>query len=42
VFCRTLHGVMKNVAHLCTRQKSRMWGSEGWTKVRFEHVADGR
>ncbi|WFD30685.1 chitin synthase [Malassezia sp. CBS 17886] len=42
LFCNTLHGVMKNIAHLCTRKKSRVWGSEGWTKVVVGIVADGR
>lgn len=42
LFCRTLHGVMKNIAHLTTRSKSRMWGAESWTKVVVAIVADGR
>jgi hypothetical protein len=42
LFCRTLHGIMKNIAHLCTRTKSRTWGAEGWKKVVVCIVADGR
>ncbi|EJC98439.1 glycosyltransferase family 2 protein [Fomitiporia mediterranea MF3/22] len=42
LFCRTMHGVMKNVAHLCTRNRSRTWGSEGWKKVVVCIVSDGR
>ncbi|KAL1920144.1 uncharacterized protein VTP21DRAFT_1290 [Calcarisporiella thermophila] len=33
LFARTMHGVMKNIAHLCTRERSRTWGREGWKKV---------
>ncbi|KAL1918777.1 uncharacterized protein VTP21DRAFT_2799 [Calcarisporiella thermophila] len=42
LFCRTMHGVMKNIAHLCTRKRSRTWGPEGWKKVVVCIVADGR
>lgn len=41
-FTRTMHSVMKNVAHLCSRSKSRMWGKDGWKKVVVTIVADGR
>lgn len=34
LFCRTMRGVMQNVAHLCSRTKSKTWGKEGWKKVR--------
>jgi chitin synthase len=33
LFCRTMHGVMQNIAHLCTRSRSKTWGAEGWKKV---------
>ncbi|MBW0462815.1 hypothetical protein O181_002530 [Austropuccinia psidii MF-1] len=42
LFTRTLHGIMKNIAHLCTRNKSRTWGRDGWKKVVVCIVADGR
>ncbi|PWN89514.1 hypothetical protein FA10DRAFT_268056 [Acaromyces ingoldii] len=42
LFTRTLHGVMKNIAHLCSRHKSRTWGPEGWRKVVVAIIADGR
>ncbi|KAI9229743.1 MAG: glycosyltransferase family 2 protein [Piptocephalis tieghemiana] len=42
LFCRTMHGVMKNIAHLCTRERSRVWGSDGWKKISVVIVADGR
>ncbi|KAH8553974.1 glycosyltransferase family 2 protein [Umbelopsis sp. PMI_123] len=42
LFCRTLHGVMKNVAHLCSRSRSKTWDGEGWKKVVVCVVADGR
>ncbi|KAK6454191.1 chitin synthase [Scheffersomyces xylosifermentans] len=41
-FARTMHGVMKNVAHLCSRHKSKVWGKEGWKKIQVVIVADGR
>ena len=33
LFCRTLYGVMKNIAHLCGRKNSRVWGKDGWQKA---------
>ena len=42
LFCRTMHGVMKNVAHLCKRDRSKTWGKEGWKKVVVCVVSDGR
>jgi chitin synthase len=33
LFCRTLYGVMKNIAHLCGRKNSKVWGKDGWQKV---------
>ena len=34
--------VAKNIAHLCSRNRSSMWGPEGWKKVVVCIVADGR
>ncbi|KAH8550919.1 chitin synthase 1 [Umbelopsis sp. PMI_123] len=42
LFARTMHGVMKNISHLCTRDRSRTWGAEGWKKVTVCIVSDGR
>ncbi|CAO3600611.1 unnamed protein product [Absidia cylindrospora] len=42
LFARTMHGVMKNIAHLCSRDKSKTWGSRGWEKVVVCIVSDGR
>ncbi|PWN52460.1 hypothetical protein IE53DRAFT_385106 [Violaceomyces palustris] len=42
LFTRTLHGIMKNIAHLCSRHKSRTWGTNGWKKVVVAIIADGR
>ncbi|KAF7315388.1 Chitin synthase [Mycena indigotica] len=42
LLCRTLHGVMKNISHLCTRKSSQTWGPEAWKKVVVCIVADGR
>ncbi|CAG8557199.1 23792_t:CDS:2 [Dentiscutata erythropus] len=39
---RTFHGVAKNIAHLCSRDRSRVWGKDGWKKVVVCIVADGR
>ena len=41
-FCRTLCGVMKNIAHLCTRERSKTWGREAWKSVVVCIVSDGR
>lgn len=41
-FTRTMHGVMRNVAHFCSRAKSRTWGKDGWKKIVICVVADGR
>ncbi|KAF8313001.1 glycosyltransferase family 2 protein [Clavulina sp. PMI_390] len=42
LFARTMSGVMKNVAHLCTRDRSKTWGKEGWKRVVVCIVSDGR
>jgi hypothetical protein len=39
---RFLCSVIKNVAHLCGRNRSKMWGPEGWKKVVVCVVSDGR
>lgn len=41
-FTRTMHAVMKNIAHFCSRSKSRTWGAEGWQKIVVCVVSDGR
>ena len=35
-------GVMRNIAHLCTRKNSQTWGQDAWKKVVVCIVADGR
>ncbi|KAF8482206.1 chitin synthase-domain-containing protein [Gautieria morchelliformis] len=42
LLCRTLYGVMKNIAHLCSRRASQTWGPESWKKVVVCVCADGR
>ena len=42
LFCRSMHGVIKNVAHLCKRDRSKTWGKDGWKKVVVCIVSDGR
>jgi chitin synthase len=41
-FTRTMHAVMRNIAHFCSRSKSRIWGKDGWKKIVVCIVADGR
>ncbi|KIM21150.1 glycosyltransferase family 2 protein [Serendipita vermifera MAFF 305830] len=42
LFCRTMSGVMKNIQHLITRERSKTWGKDGWKKVVVCIVSDGR
>ncbi|KIM52757.1 glycosyltransferase family 2 protein [Scleroderma citrinum Foug A] len=42
LFCRSMHGVIRNVAHLCKRDRSKTWGKDGWKKVVVCIVSDGR
>ncbi|KAJ3169943.1 Chitin synthase, class 1 [Geranomyces variabilis] len=42
LFTKTWKAVMKNIAHLCSKKRSAMWGSEGWQKVVVCVVSDGR
>lgn len=42
LFTRTMHGVMRNVQHLCSRERSKTWGKDGWKKVVICIVSDGR
>ncbi|CAG8814997.1 30681_t:CDS:2, partial [Racocetra persica] len=39
---RTFHGVVQNIAYLCSRKRSKVWGEDGWKKVIVCIVADGR
>ncbi|KIV85968.1 chitin synthase 1 [Exophiala sideris] len=41
-FTRTMHGIMRNIAHFCSRAKSRTWGKDGWQKIVVCVIADGR
>lgn len=41
-FARTMHGIMKNVSHLCSRSKSSVWGKDSWKKVQVIIISDGR
>ncbi|PVF97979.1 hypothetical protein CPB86DRAFT_759334 [Serendipita vermifera] len=42
LFVRTMNAVIKNIAFLCSRTRSKMWGPEGWKKVVVCVVSDGR
>ena len=42
LFTRTMYGVQKNIQHLCTRSRSKMWGGDAWKKVVVVIVSDGR
>ena len=37
-----LNSVIKNIAHLCGRTRSKTWGPEGWKRVVVCIVSDGR
>lgn len=37
-----MNGVMKNISHLCGRERSKTWGQQGWKKVVVCIVSDGR
>lgn len=41
LFCKTMHSVMQNIAHLCATSEEP-WGPEGWRKVVICIVSDGR
>ncbi|OJJ33189.1 hypothetical protein ASPWEDRAFT_114414 [Aspergillus wentii DTO 134E9] len=41
-FTRTMHGIMRNISHFCSRSKSRTWGKDGWKKIVVCVIADGR
>jgi chitin synthase len=42
LFTRTMAAVMKNIANLCARGRSSVWGPDGWKKVVVCIVSDGR
>ncbi|RIA92349.1 glycosyltransferase family 2 protein [Glomus cerebriforme] len=42
LFIKTMSSAIKNVAHLCTRDRSKTWGKDGWKKIVVVVVADGR
>ena len=37
-----MHGVMKNIAHLCSRHRSSTWGNGAHEKVTVCIISDGR
>lgn len=41
-FTRTMHGIMRNISHFCSRSKSRTWGKDGWQKIVVCIISDGR
>jgi chitin synthase len=41
-FTRTMHGVMRNISHFCSRTRSRTWGKDGWEKIVVCIISDGR
>ncbi|KAK9445848.1 class 2 chitin synthase [Metarhizium brunneum] len=41
-FTRTMHAVMKNISHFCSRSRSRTWGENGWQKIVVCIISDGR
>ena len=41
-FTRAMHGVMKNIAYMCKRDRSKTWGEDDRKKVVVCIVSDGR
>ncbi|KAI8899173.1 chitin synthase-domain-containing protein [Globomyces pollinis-pini] len=42
LFCKSMQALMKNIAYLCSRTRSPVWGEEGWKKAVICIVSDGR
>lgn len=42
LFCRTFTSVVKNIAYLQSRKKSKTWGDGSWKKIVVCVVSDGR
>ncbi|PVU90169.1 hypothetical protein BB559_004760 [Furculomyces boomerangus] len=42
LFSRTFKSMVKNIAHLSSRSRSRTWGADSWKKVVICIVSDGR
>ncbi|KAL9933904.1 hypothetical protein V8E36_006986 [Tilletia maclaganii] len=42
LFCRTMNAVIKNIAHFCSRSRSKTWGPNAWQKIVVVIVSDGR
>ena len=42
LFARTMSGVFKNIAYMCSRTRSKTWGAEAWKKIVVCIVSDGR
>ena len=42
LFARTMSGVFKNIAYMCSRKDSKTWGKEAWKKIVVCVVSDGR
>ncbi|KAI9327885.1 chitin synthase-domain-containing protein [Obelidium mucronatum] len=42
LFTKTWKSVVRNIAYLCSKRRSSVWGPDGWKKVVVCVVADGR
>ncbi|KAI9193556.1 chitin synthase-domain-containing protein [Polychytrium aggregatum] len=42
LFLRTWKSIVKNIAHICSKRKSDVWGPDGWKKIVVCVVSDGR
>jgi chitin synthase len=42
LFCKTMTALMKNIAYLCSRSRSKTWGDDGWKRAVICIVSDGR
>lgn len=42
LFCKSVAALMRNIAYLCSRNRSKTWGADGWKKAVICIVSDGR
>ncbi|KAJ3071725.1 Chitin synthase, class 2 [Podochytrium sp. JEL0797] len=42
LFTKTWKAVVRNIAYLCSKRRSSVWGPDGWKKIVVCVVADGR
>ncbi|KAH6594845.1 hypothetical protein BASA50_006319 [Batrachochytrium salamandrivorans] len=42
LFCKSMEALMKNIVYLCSRTRSKTWGTDGWKRIVVCIVSDGR